>query len=79
MSASQQEYQPVQNPITPPTSEHAESQFDFSSKFSAFPADSAIDMQEDDPFEFTTVSEQEPDITHPYLLTHAKVYATAEK
>jgi hypothetical protein len=40
--------------------------------------DSAVGDLETDRLE-ETIDEQEPDIQHPYLVTHCKVYAIAEK
>jgi len=63
-------------PTIPPTPPTENGHFDFSAK--APPPDSAIQL-EDDPFEFPSIPDQEPRTEQPYLVTHAKVYAIAEK
>ncbi|KAF1988781.1 hypothetical protein K402DRAFT_19785 [Aulographum hederae CBS 113979] len=64
------------NPLTPP----AEEEDDFN--FGKMPPDSAIEMLDSwglESFENAELADQEPDLSQPHLIVHAKVYAIAEK
>lgn len=63
------------NPLTPPDEQPNQFERMESMKFPDTPMEYEV---EEDPFD-TAFAEQEPDNEKPYLITHAKVYAIAEK
>ena len=65
----------AQNPLTPPDEQMNQVEANESAKLPDTPIEQELD---EDPFE-TALAEPEPDAEKAHLITHAKVYAIAEK